>query len=37
VPSTHDVFTSVLNAFGYDDAHFGNNSAYRKRPLAELT
>jgi hypothetical protein len=35
--STHNVFTSILNAFGYDDAHFGNDAAYRKGPLAELS
>lgn len=34
--STHNVFTSVLNAFGYDDAHFGNDTAYKTGPLAEL-
>jgi hypothetical protein len=34
--STHNVFTSILNAFGYDDAHFGNDMAYKTGPLAEL-
>ncbi len=34
--STHNVFTSILQAFGYDDAHFGNDAAYKKGPLSEL-
>jgi hypothetical protein len=34
--STHNVFTTILQAFGYADTHFGNEAAYRKGPLAEL-
>ncbi len=34
--STHNVYTSILQAFGYPDAHFGNDAAYKKGPLAEL-
>ncbi len=34
--STHNVFTSVLHAFGYDDAHFGNDAATVKGPLPRL-
>jgi hypothetical protein len=34
--STHNVFTSVLHAFGYEDAHFGNDAATVKGPLPRL-
>ncbi|NUP07479.1 MAG: DUF1552 domain-containing protein [Polyangiaceae bacterium] len=34
--SNHNVFTSILNAFGFDDEHFGNSMSYRTGPLAEL-
>ena len=34
--SNHNVFTSVLHAFGFDDAHFGNDMAYKTGPLSEL-
>jgi hypothetical protein len=34
--STHNVFTSVLHAFGFDDAHFGNDLAPKLGPLSEL-
>ena len=34
--STHNVFTSILNAFDYDDAHFGNDLALKTGPLSEL-
>jgi len=34
--STHNVFTSVLQAFGYDDTHFGNDTATVKGPLPRL-
>lgn len=34
--SLHNVYTSIVRAFGYDDAHFGNDTAYKKGPLAEL-
>ena len=34
--SMHNVYTSILRAFGYEDEHFGNDTAYRKGPLAEL-
>lgn len=34
--SLHNVYTSIVNAFGYDDAHFGNNNCYKTGPLAEL-
>lgn len=34
--STHNVFTSILNAFDYDDAHFGNDLAIKTGPLTEL-
>ena len=34
--STHNVFTSILNAFGYPDSHFGNGMAYKTGPLSEL-
>ena len=35
--STHNVFTSVLNAFGFDDEHFGNDTSTFRGPLSELT
>jgi hypothetical protein len=34
--SLHNVYTSIINAFGYDDAHFGNQNCYKLGPLAEL-
>ncbi len=34
--SMHNVYTSILRAFGHEDAHFGNDTAYKKGPLAEL-
>lgn len=34
--STHNVFTSVLHAFGYEDAHFGNEAATVKGALPRL-
>ena len=34
--STHNVFTSVLQAFGYEDTHFGNDAATVKGPLPRL-
>jgi len=34
--STHNVFTSILNAFGYPDTHFGNEMVKKKGPLSEL-
>ena len=34
--STHNVFTSILHAFDFDDAHFGNSMAYKVGPLSEL-
>lgn len=34
--SMHNVYTSILNAFGYDDEHFGNNNCYKTGPLSEL-
>lgn len=34
--STHNVFTSVLHAFGFEDPHFGNDMAYKTGPLSEL-
>lgn len=35
--STHNLFTSILHAFGFDDAHFGNDNAYVEGPLSGLT
>lgn len=35
--SMHNLFTSVLQSFGFEDDHFGNSAAYREGPLAELT
>ncbi|MDQ3032834.1 MAG: DUF1552 domain-containing protein [Myxococcota bacterium] len=34
--STHNVFTSILNAFGYDDDHFGSDHAPTRGPLPGL-
>lgn len=34
--SMHNVYTSILHAFGWDDAHFGNDTSYRTGALAEL-
>jgi hypothetical protein len=34
--STHNVFTSVLHAFGYEDPHFGNDAATVKGALPRL-
>ncbi|MEM9196011.1 MAG: DUF1552 domain-containing protein [Myxococcota bacterium] len=35
--STHNLFTSILQAFDYDDAHFGNDAASFRGPLSGLT
>jgi hypothetical protein len=35
--STHNVFTSMLHAFGQSDAHFGSAHAYVQGPLPDLT
>ncbi|UJR79341.1 DUF1552 domain-containing protein [Sandaracinus amylolyticus] len=35
--STHNLFTSILQAFGGDDAHFGSEHAVHQGPLPELT
>ncbi|MEJ7731513.1 MAG: DUF1552 domain-containing protein [Polyangiaceae bacterium] len=35
--STHNLFTSVLQAFGGDDAHFGSDHAAHQGPLPDLT
>ncbi len=35
--STHNVFTSILHAFGYDDAHFGSGHALHQGPISGLT
>jgi hypothetical protein len=35
--STHNVFTSIMHAFGYEDAHFGNNDAKHQGPISGLT
>ncbi len=40
--STHNVFTSILNAFGYDDDHFGGEvqlgeSQFYRGPISGLT
>lgn len=32
--SIHNVYTTILQAFGYDDGHFGSNSSDRKGVLA---
>lgn len=34
--SLHNLYTSLLNAFGYGDAHFGNQDAYVPGPLSGL-
>jgi hypothetical protein len=34
--STHNVWTSILNAFGYPDTNFGTNDAYVQGPLPGL-
>ena len=34
--SIHNLFTSVLRAFGFDDEHFGDDTARRRGPLPEL-
>lgn len=34
--STHNLFTSILNAFGYPDTHFGNAMADYQGPLPGL-
>jgi hypothetical protein len=35
--STHNLFTSVLQAMGESDAHFGNGDAFHEGPLPNLT
>jgi hypothetical protein len=35
--STHNLFTSILQAFGESDAHFGNGDAVHQGPLPNLT
>lgn len=35
--STHNVFTSILHAFGYSDAHFGSEHAKHQGPISGLT
>ncbi|NUP11294.1 MAG: DUF1552 domain-containing protein [Polyangiaceae bacterium] len=34
--SFHNVYTSIVQAFGYEDEHFGNDTSYKTGPLAEL-
>lgn len=35
--STHNLYTSMLQAFGGDDAHFGSNHVQHQGPLPNLT
>ena len=35
--STHNLFTSIMNAFGFPDAHFGNDQVEFRGPLPGLT
>jgi hypothetical protein len=35
--STHNLFTSILHAFGGDDPHFGSDHAKHQGPLPGLT
>jgi Protein of unknown function (DUF1552) len=35
--SLHNLFTSVLQLFGFDDAHFGSDHAWKQGPLSGLT
>jgi hypothetical protein len=35
--STHNLFTSILQALGQDDQHFGNGDASHQGPLPGLT
>lgn len=35
--SNHNLFTSILNALGEDDAHFGNDASHHQGPLPGLT
>jgi hypothetical protein len=35
--STHNLFTSILQAFGGDDVHFGSGDALHEGPLPSLT
>lgn len=35
--STHNLFTSILQAFGGDDTHFGSADALHQGPLPDLT
>lgn len=35
--STHNLFTSILQAFGGDDTHFGSDHVVHQGPLANLT
>jgi hypothetical protein len=35
--STHNLFTSIMNLFGFDDAHFGSEHVWKKGPLSGLT
>ncbi|MEJ7730998.1 MAG: DUF1552 domain-containing protein [Polyangiaceae bacterium] len=34
--SLHNVYTSILHGFGWDDAHFGNDNCYKQGPVSEL-
>ena len=34
--SLHNLFTSVLNLFGFDDTHFGSDHAWKQGPLSGL-
>ncbi len=35
--STHNLFTSILQAFGYADTHFGSSHVKHQGPLPDLT
>jgi len=35
--SLHNLFTSILHAFGQDDEHFGNNACVHQGPLPNIT
>jgi hypothetical protein len=35
--SLHNLFTTVLNLFGEDDAHFGSDHAWKQGPLSGLS
>lgn len=34
--STHNLYTSLLNCFGENDTHFGNDDAWKRGPLSLL-